>query len=211
MRSLMKLSPPRIFCPLESLEPFQRILAAWVDLQADTDRCTITGVQPGDVIPLSNDTFARVFRSPHRIPTCGYTLFRKIRKLKPELLGAPAEEIAKRARAGEQVDLFFDRAELCFPGDTRIDVVDQEPMVREARVLLLECTFMETKVSVDKARKGGHIHLDELIERASLFQNEAILLTHFSRRYRSQEIREAIERKIPPELRSRIKLLLHYD
>jgi ribonuclease Z len=211
MRSLMKHSPPRIFCPEPAHPHLARILEAWVELQADTDRCTLAPVKSGDTIPLANDSYARVFSSPHRIATCGYTLYKRIRKLRPELAGEPAEEIARRARSGEQVDLISERAEICFPGDTKIDVVEHEPSVREARVLLLECTFMENKVSVTKARQGGHVHLDEIAERASLFANEIILLTHFSRRYRSQEIRDAVDKRLPPELRSRVKLLIHHD
>jgi ribonuclease Z len=211
MRGLMKHSAPRIYCPEPALPHLSQIMASWAELQADTDRCSMNGVKAGDTIPLANDGFARVFGSPHRIATCGYVLCKRIRKLRPELTGEPPDEIARRARAGEQVDLITERAEICFPGDTKIDVVDNEPMVREARVLLLECTFMESKVSISKARLGGHIHLDEIAERASLFQNEVILLTHFSRRYRSQEIREAVDKRLPPELRSRVKLLIHHD
>lgn len=211
MRGLMKHSAPRVYCPEPSAPHLARILESWSELQADTDRCTLTGVRSGDTIPLANDGFARVFSSPHRIATCGYTLYKRIRKLRPELAGLPSEEIARRARAGEPIDQITERAEICFPGDTKIDVVENEPAVREARVLLLECTFMEDKVSVSKARQGGHVHLDEIAERASLFQNEVILLTHFSRRYRSSEIREAVDKKLPAALRSRVQLLIHED
>jgi ribonuclease Z len=211
MRALLKLPPPKLYVPEAAKDAIARILEAWTDLQADTDRCTLTGVKAGDSIPLTNDSYARVFASPHRIATCGYTIMKRVRKLRPELQGEPAEEIARRARSGEQVHLITDRAELCFPGDTRIDVVEREESVRKARVLLLECTFMETKVSVEKAREGGHVHLDQIAERASLFENEVILLTHFSKRYRSYEIREAVDKRLPPELRSRVKLLIHHD
>lgn len=211
MRALMKHSPPRVFCPQPAHEHLSRILHEWTELQADADRCALTGVKSGDVIPLANDGYAKVYGSPHRIATCGYTLYKRIRKLKPELVGVAPEEIARRARAGESVDIVTERAEISFPGDTKIDVVENEPSVREARVLLLECTFMESKVSVQKARAGGHVHLDEIAERASLFANEVILLTHFSRRYRSQEIREAVDKRLPPELRQKVRLLIHHD
>src|SRR5204862_2958646 len=112
------------------------------------------------------------------------------RKLKLELVGLPQEKIAERARSGEEVHDHFERPEISFPGDTMIDVVDREESVRKARVLLLECTFMEDKVPVAKARQGGHVHLDEIAARADLFQNEAIVLTHFSRRYHAKEIEE---------------------
>lgn len=211
MRALLKMPRPKIFVPEASREPIEKILQAWTELQADSDHCVLTGVKAGDTIPLANDSYARVFASPHRIATCGYTLFKRVRKLKPELSGEPSEEIARRARNGEEVHLVTERPELCFPGDTRIDVVEREESVRKARVLLLECTFMETKVSPQTAREGGHVHLDQIAERAELFENEVILLTHFSRRYRRSEIEEAVQKRLPASLRPRVQLLIHED
>jgi ribonuclease Z len=211
MRALLKHSPPKVYCPTTAYPHFSSILESWTKLQADTDRCTLTSVEPGDTIPLGSDSFARAFRSPHRIDCVGYTLFKRVRKLRPDLVGLPPEVIGRRARAGEDVHEHIQRAEICFPGDTTIDVLDQEPSVRRARVLLLECTFMEPKVSVRKARAGGHVHLDEISERADLFENEVILLTHFSRRYRSHEIEQAVNAKFPEKLRSRVRLLIHED
>ena len=49
--------------------------------------------------------------------------------------------------------------------------------------MILECTFLDDRVSVAECRAKGHVHLDEIVERADLFENEAILLTHFSARY----------------------------
>ena len=44
----------------------------------------------------------------------------------------------------------------------------------------------------ERARDYAHIHLDDIIERAPLFENEVIVLTHFSLRYRPEEILEAL-------------------
>lgn len=209
MRSLMKHGRPRVYCPRSAHPHLEAILTAWTRLQADTDRCQLIAVDPGDQIPLAADACARTFASPHRIDCIGYTLFRRIRKLRPDLIGLPGEAIGARARAGEVVHEIQERAEICFPGDTRIDVVEREPMVRTARVLLLECTFMEDRVSPATAHAGGHIHLDDIAAHADLFENEAVVLTHFSRRYRPEEIREAVERRLPAALRARVHLLLH--
>lgn len=209
MRALYKYPPPRVFCPKEAEPHLAKLLETWTHLQADTDRCSIHGVEPGDTIPLDGDAYARTFRSPHRIATVGYTLMKRVRKLKGELVGLPAEEIARRARSGEAVNDVFERAEVCFPGDTTIDVLVSEPTVRTARVLLLECTFLEDGVSPKKARSGGHVHLDHIAEHADLFENEVVLLTHFSRRFKAEQIRAAVDRRLPAKLRERVQLLLH--
>jgi len=56
----------------------------------------------------------------------------------------------------------------------------------------VECSFLGED-DRDRARKYDHIHLDDIVERASLFHTEGIVLTHFSMRYRPEEILEALE------------------
>jgi len=52
------------------------------------------------------------------------------------------------------------------------------------------------------------VHLFEVAERAHLFENEALLFTHFSARYTRSEILAALDRTLPAELRSRVTPLL---
>lgn len=208
MRALMSMRPPRVFCPKAAHPRLGQILELWTSLQADADRCDLIPVEAGDRIDLGKGSFATVYRSPHRIATVGYTLHSSKKKLRPELVDLSREEIAQRARAGEEVNHTVTRAEISFPGDTLIDVVEEEPSVTKSRVLILECTFFAPKVDVKKARKAGHVHFDEVLERADLFENEVILLSHFSRRHSRTEIEEAVRRRAPKQLASRIRLLL---
>ena len=69
-------------------------------------------------------------------------------------------------------------------------------------MLLLECSFVLPE-DVARAREYAHIHLEDILARADRFQNEALVLTHFSQRYRPEEIREAL-RRIPEPLASRV-------
>ncbi len=211
LRGLVNLPPPRVYCPAADRDGLQAVLNGWARLQADSDRCELIGVGPGDEIRLPRGHLARPFRSPHRISTVGYTIYSHRRKLKPELHGLNGPEIAARVRAGEVVDEIHERAELCFPGDTRIEVVDREPSVTRARILLLECTFVGPDMTVERAARSGHIHLDQIAERAALFENEFVVLTHFSRRHSPAHIRAEVDRRLPPGLRSRVQLLIHEE
>ena len=209
LRGLINLPPPRVYCPAADRDGLQAILDGWARLQADSDRCSLIGVKPGDEIRLPRDHVARPYRSPHRISTVGYTIYSQRKKLKAELHGLDGPQIAARARAGERVNEVQERAELSFPGDTRIEVVESEASVRQARILLLECTFMGPDVSVEKARRSGHVHLDQIAERADLFENEFVVLTHFSRRHSPDHIRSEVARRLPDNLRRRVQLLIH--
>jgi ribonuclease Z len=102
----------------------------------------------------------------------------------------------------------FTVVEVAFCGDTLADVIDREPLVREAKLLVLECTFAGEDVDVAAARRKGHVHLDEIAARADLFRNEAILLTHFSARHSAAEIVRRLDERLPPDLRRRVTPLL---
>jgi ribonuclease Z len=138
----------------------------------------------------------------HRVPTVGY-LFSEVRhKLLPELDGTPGVEIAERRARGETVTRREEIPLLAYPGDCSPDVFDAAPELFDARVLLIECSFVLPE-DVARGREYAHIHLDDLLTRASRFRNEAIVLTHFSQRYTPEEIRRALA-TLPDGLRERV-------
>ncbi len=75
------------------------------------------------------------------------------------------------------------------------------------RVLLCAGSTSDAVTPAD-ARAWGHTHLDELIAQADAFQNEAVLLIHFSARYRRADILAALAAKLPPSLAGRVTPLL---
>ena len=147
--------------------------------------------------------------SPERgdVMVCRYPRDPKWNFIK-RVVGLPGDEIARRRRSGEEVTDQVEAPIVAFTGDTTIDVVDREAVVREARLLIMEVTVIDDRVSVERARKTGHVHLFEIAERAELFQNQAILFTHFSARYGAREIVAALDRHLPPGLRERVTPLL---
>lgn len=211
LRSLMSMRPPVVTCPRASAATLQTILDTWATLQADSDRLRLIPVEDGDRVPLARGAYARAFRSPHRIASVGYTIFSTKKKLRADLVGLPGPQIAARARAGEAVNDIVETPELSYPGDTRIEVVESEPLVRRSRLLILESTFVGDSVPTEKARRTGHVHLDQIAERADLFENEHIVLSHFSRRHSPERIRAEVRDKFPAHLRERVTLLIHAE
>ena len=67
-------------------------------------------------------------------------------------------------------------------------------------------------MSPEGAREYGHTHVDELAAAGDKFQNEAVLLIHFSARYKSEEIKEQLAARLPEQLLRRVTpLLVGYD
>jgi ribonuclease Z len=207
-RALTHLGPPTYLVPAENVEAFHDLLAVWRRLDRSELACHVVRVAPGDEHAVRPGLVAIPFRSPHRVPCIGYALWEERKKLKAELQGLDGDRIRELKQSGQEVTERVRAPIVAFTGDSLIEVVEREAVVREAKLLIMEVTFVDDRVSVAQCRDKGHIHLDEVIERADLFQNQAILFTHLSARYRAEEARAIVEQRLPPSLKERVTLLL---
>ena len=199
-----KTRPPRVVMPREIFGDLTTALAALSKLQRWPLYVDALGMSPGDELVLRGDLLVRAVRTFHPVPSLGYVLVRRVAKLRPELVGLPGPQIAERRRAGENVTVLEDHLELAYATDTLISAVDHGPELLRARVLIIECTFLDERKSIEAARAGCHIHLDEIIERADRFENEHVVLMHLSQLYRPDEVAKILDARVPPTLRRKL-------
>jgi len=204
MRGLMRLPPPRLFLPAEIADSIREALELFSRAQRYEFTIVAEALQPGDERELRPDLSVRAFRTHHTGPSLGYQFFSRVPKLKPEYLDLPGKEIARRRQQGDDLFDHDERLELAYATDTLLHVVDTTPSLLRTRVLILECSFLDERKAVSASRSGGHIHLDELLEKASAFQNEALVLMHFSQMYSPADVHAILKRRCPPELWERI-------
>ena len=205
-RRLTGLPPARVFAPEEAAPDLEAWLAISERLENVGYGVHVTPAVPGRQVDLRNDLSVTFLPGRHRVPTVGY-LFSEVRKkLVDELIGRPEDEIVALRIRGAEVTRREEIPLLAYPGDCSPEIFEAAPELFHARVLLVECSFLGED-DRDRARKYDHIHLDDIVERASLFQNEAIVLTHFSMRYRPEEIFAAL-RTLPGDLRDRVVAFL---
>ncbi|HLL52365.1 MAG TPA: hypothetical protein VK447_02405 [Myxococcaceae bacterium] len=100
----------------------------------------------------------------------------------------------------------MDRLELAYATDTLSRVLETAPFVLESRVLILESTFLDEHKTVEDAREYAHVHLDEIIARADRFQNEALVLMHFSQAYHPEAVHRLLQARLPESLRERVRV-----
>jgi len=206
-RGLMGLGPPTYVVGHENVKALAALFNAYRRLDRSALRHNVVPLGPGEEYRLPKGHIVRPFRSLHRVPCQGYSLWSTKRKLKQEYHGLPGHRIRDIRLAGTEVTQEVATCELAFTGDTLIDVVEREEVVRKARLLIMEVTFVDDRVSVEQCREKGHIHIEEVAERADLFENEALLFTHFSARYRRWEIEEAFKKRLPEKLYKRVTAL----
>ncbi|HTI52469.1 MAG TPA: MBL fold metallo-hydrolase [Planctomycetaceae bacterium] len=205
-RRMMKMDPPTIYLPEESVDNVRRVLQAWQRLDRGRMICELIGVKAGDEIQLSREHVVTAFATKHTVPSVGYVVWDRRRKLRPDLQGLSGDEIRDRRLAGEEVTHEVRVPLVCYVGDSAPAGLDNCPAVYDAQVLITEMTFFRPEHRKEKIHKFGHTHIDDIIDRAERFKNELIILTHFSTRYQEKQIQAAIEQRLPAGLRERVKL-----
>ncbi|KAF5202700.1 Nuclear ribonuclease z [Thalictrum thalictroides] len=197
-RGLYSLKPPTIFVPpcikedVEKLFEIHRNMSQ-VDLEFD-----LVPLDVGDTYELRNDLVVRSFRTHHVIPSQGYVVYSIRKKLKKQYahLIMKGKQIEKLKKTGVEITDTILSPEMAFTGDTTSDFLldPRNADALRAKVLVTEATFLDGGISIEHARQHGHTHLFELMEHAQWFRNKAILLTHFSSRYKKEDIGEAVSK-----------------
>lgn len=203
-RALRKLAPPTYVVGPENADAFRDLFAVWRRLDRSELPHELVVAGPGVEHALSPRLVARPFRTFHRAPCQGYCVLEHKTRLRRDLAGSSQDELRDLRARGESVAESFEDPIVAFCGDTLIEVVESEPLVCRARLLILEVTFLDERVPVADAREKGHVHLDEVCARADLFQNEVLLLTHFSARYGPDDVRRILRQRLPETLRERV-------
>lgn len=204
IRSLLNKPRPRVIMPAEIEGDLIAALAALSRLQRSPLEIEPIGVRPGDEIALHGGLRIRAVRTFHPVPSLGYVVIRRVAKLRPEFQDMTGPQIGALRRAGTNVTAYEDRLELGYATDTLISALDHAPELYQARTLIMECTFLDERKPLAVARAGCHIHLDEVIANADQFANQHVVMMHFSKLYRPDEIPGILDARLPPELRRRV-------
>jgi len=154
-------------------------------------------LEPGNEHWITKDTFTRPFATKHRVPSQGYTVYQRRKKLKVEYAQLKGQEIRDLRLSGVDITEELDFPLVSYTGDTVIEGIFCHPDVMASELLIMECTILDESLSIQETRNRGHVHLEELVKHADKFKNiPNILLCHFSDRYLPEEIREIIETKL---------------
>jgi ribonuclease Z len=207
-RRMMKMEPPTIYLPAQAVDDVDRLLRAFQRLDRGRMPVNLVGVEPGQEIELSRELVVVAFPTRHTIPSLGFLVYERRKKLKPEYHDLANDQIRDLRISGVEVSAEMRVAKVAYLGDTAPAGLDALPDLYRAEILILEMTFVAPNERPERIHKYGHTHLDDIIDRADRFQNEVIVASHFSTRLHSDAIARIVERRLPDCLRSRLKIWL---
>ncbi|XP_020520265.1 nuclear ribonuclease Z isoform X3 [Amborella trichopoda] len=169
-RGLYGLKPPTVVVPPCIKEDVEKLFEIHRIMSRDQLKLDLVALDVGETYEIRNDLVVRPFRTYHVIPSQGYVVYSVRNKLKKQYLHLKGHQIKNLKFSGVEITDTILSPEVAFTGDTMSDFI-LEPRNSDA---------LRSKILIT-----------ELIEQAKWFRNKAIVLTHFSSRYKLEDIREA--------------------
>jgi ribonuclease Z len=203
LRQLFGMKEPRVYVPEQMADELVAMLESWGRLQRYEPRFDLVAAAPGERYLLRKGLELEPFRTYHPVPSCGYSVVSTVEKLKEAYKSTPGVEIGRLRKSGVQVTESLERRLLSVTGDTLPEVLDKQPQILESETLLMECTFLDERKPMESVRAGGHIHLNDLMERADRLTVDRLVLSHFSQMHSPDtlvELLRPLASKIPGEL-----------
>lgn len=207
-RRMMKMEPPTIYLPEHAVETVDRILKLFTRLDRGRMPCELRPLRPGDEVELSREHVVTAVPTRHTVPSLGFIVWERRRKLKAEYQSLAGDQIRDLRLSGVEVTEERRMPRVAYVGDSSPEGLDQNPAMFEAQVLITEVTFVAPGHRKEKIHKFGHMHLDDLVARRERFKNELIVAAHLSTRYNAKQARQYVERAVPDLFDGRLHLWL---
>lgn len=202
-RSLWNQPPARIFAPPAIVDKLRQIITLWQELEDFQYEYHLSPLAPGDRVEVGRDHYVEGFNTVHRVPSQGYRLVHAKKRLKEEFRRKSQAELIEAREKGVAIENVVEEGLFAFTGDTQIEFLEN---LKPVKVLFMETTFVDEYKDVASARKWGHIHLDEWVDRIEEIPAEKIVLIHLSARYTTPAIIQELNKKIPARFREKIEL-----
>ena len=214
-RMFMDNDPGHLYLPQGLLPPVRELLRVWGEIDGHEPPANLHEVTPGADVFVRRDLVVRPFqvnhpcRRNHRgvIEGLGYAAIEVRRKLKEEYHALAGPQLVELKKKGVEITKTIELPLVAYCGDTAPgDFLDLD-YVKNAKVLLLECTFIEPE-HMERARAGYHFHLTHLREVLPRLNNPRIVLTHLSRRSVFSEALRLLSKELGSEAEERVTFLM---
>lgn len=205
-RRMMKMDKPTIYMPGCAVSSVDAMLKCVSRLDRGRLPCDLIPLEANQEVELSRELVVTTHATKHSIPSLGFIVWDRRRKLKPEYSLLSGDQIRDIKLAGTDVTYEVRVPLVAYTGDTAPEGLDANPDFYRAKILITEMTFVAPDHRKEKIHKHGHTHLDDIVARRKDFQNEVVICGHFSTRYNDSQIRRWVDKALPDRLDGKLHL-----
>ncbi|MEX0886444.1 MAG: MBL fold metallo-hydrolase [Phycisphaeraceae bacterium] len=199
-----------IVCHKGIVDVIRDVMAAWTRLEGSEPTFKLVGLEHEATLRLDNNHVLRAFETQHTVPSLGYVVAERRKRLKRQYRNLPHDRLEELQNEGVAITERRDRPLVCYMGDTDWGPHFQRSDVQAARVLVTECSFLKA-AHRGYARQGKHLHLDHIVSLLELVRAEAVVLTHLPRKLDIDQARRLVDYAVPARHRDRVFLLMDHE
>ncbi|NLF30474.1 MAG: hypothetical protein GX591_06260 [Planctomycetes bacterium] len=206
-RDFQGMAGGKALAPAALVPALETLMAAWSKVEGHPSPHAFVAMNDGDDYELRRKLLVRAFATRHVGATLGYSIIDVRFKLKEEFLALDSPGIVALKKKGVEITHRTEVPLITYFGDTARSNYSDLPHVRTSKVLLLECTFFDLD-HVRRARKGRHIHVNDLPELLEGMDNEHVVLIHVTRRTNMADARRLLRKTLRKDQLDRISFLM---
>lgn len=185
----------------------EALMACWARIEGHPSPCELIGVDDGDEVELRRDLFVRAFAVRHGAFALGFSVIERRHKLKAEYADRTGPQLVELKKQGVQIQNTVEIPLVAFCGDTADGPFFDLDHVRNAKLILLECTFFDPE-HVVRARAGKHLHVRDLKGILPRLRNSDVLITHVTRRTDMRSAKRILATQVDEADLARISFLM---
>ncbi|MBT3279533.1 MAG: hypothetical protein HN909_00555 [Phycisphaerales bacterium] len=193
--------------PANLVERAEELVHAWGRFEGHLPPYHFVGIRDGEDYEIRRGLIARAFKVRHNRGAVGYSVIDVRQKLKDEYLGLGQDDIIALKKDDVEITRRVEIPLVAYLGDTAAMNFSDLPHVRDAKTLLIECTFVDEEHTI-RAKAGKHIYIEQLPEILEGMNNERVLITHITKRSNLGFARRRLKKLLAPELYERVSFLM---
>ncbi|UCD29193.1 MAG: MBL fold metallo-hydrolase, partial [Planctomycetota bacterium] len=180
-RNFQGIHPGCVLAHHNLVPAIEELMQIWGRIEGHISPSQIVGVDEDEDFAVNRNLIVRPFRVSHPGPTLGFSAIEVRKKLKPEYADYSSQQLVDLKKQGQTIEYRLEIPKVAFCGDSAIGSFLDHDHVRNAQVLIIECTFFEDD-HVERARKGQHLHVIDWPKLMERINSPHVLLHHVTRR-----------------------------
>ncbi|MCP3903895.1 MAG: MBL fold metallo-hydrolase [Planctomycetes bacterium] len=208
-RMFQRMGPGTCVCHAALEQPLTAMMQSWIDLEQQRTQHRIVGLEPDQEIEIKNNIFLRAIAVSHTVPALGYAVIERRSKLREEFAGLPQDKLRELKSQGTEITRILEIPLVAYTGDTELGPFLYRDEFVKAKIVISECTFFEPDHR-SRASVGKHLHADDIAALLNVWQADAVVLVHFSRRTNMLQAREHLAETVGAETMERVHVLMDH-
>ena len=232
-RVFQKIGTGTCICHAGLAKAIEAMMATWVPIEQQRTAHQVMPIEPDQEIQIKNNIFLRAIEVSHAAYSLAYGIVEHRSKLKPEYADLPQEKLRELKAGGTEITRMLQIPLVAYTGDCEFGPYLFRDEFVQSRIVIAECTFFEEDEQEIAAKRassaaaeqsavatapshqaraslGKHLHIDDIAQLLNVWQAEAVVLIHLSRRTNMAVSRQQLIKRIGEEAASRVLFLMDF-